>query len=51
MTEEQIIEAVSGGGMMQRVISLKNNPEFHKILSFINTADSKQMKGAEGHER
>lgn len=33
------------------VNSLKDNPEFHKILSFINTADSKQMKGAEGHER
>lgn len=33
------------------VNSLKDNPEFHKILSFINTADSKQMKGAEGHEK
>ena len=33
------------------VNSLKDNPEFHKILSFINTANSKQMKGAEGHER
>lgn len=33
------------------VNSLKDNPEFHKILSFINTADSKQMKGAEGRER
>lgn len=33
------------------VNSLKDNPEFHKILSFINTADSQQMKGAEGHER
>lgn len=33
------------------VNSLKDNPEFHKILSFINTADSQQMKGAEGHEK
>ena len=33
------------------VNSLKDNPEFHKILSFINTADSKQMKGADGRER
>lgn len=33
------------------VNSLKDNPEFHKILSFINTADSKQMKGDEGHEK
>ena len=33
------------------VNSLKENPEFHKILSFINTADSKQMKGTDGHER
>ena len=31
--------------------SLKDNPEFHNILSFINTAGSKQMKGIEGHER
>ena len=33
------------------VNSLKDNPEFHKILSFINTADSQQMKGTEGHEK
>lgn len=33
------------------VNSLKDNPEFHKILSFIHTADSKQMKGADGRER
>ena len=33
------------------VNSLKDNPEFHKILSFINTADSQQKKGTEGHEK
>ena len=31
--------------------SLKDNPEFHNLLSFINTAGSKQMKGIEGHEK
>ncbi|VTS24704.1 hypothetical protein [Streptococcus gordonii] len=30
---------------------LKDNPEFHNLLSFINTAGSKQMKGIEGHEK
>nr|DAS43734.1 MAG TPA: hypothetical protein [Caudoviricetes sp.] len=33
------------------VNSLKDNPEFHNILSFLNTAESKQMKGIEGHEK
>ena len=33
------------------VKSLKDNPEFHNILSFLNTAESKQMKGIEGHEK
>jgi hypothetical protein len=31
--------------------SLKDNPEFHNLLSFINTAGSKQTKGIEGHEK
>ena len=31
--------------------SLKDNPEFHNILSFLNTAESKQMKGITGHEK
>lgn len=33
------------------VNSLKDNPEFHNILSFLNTAESKQMKGITGHEK
>ena len=33
------------------VNSLKDNPEFHNILSFLNTAESKQMKGIEGYEK
>lgn len=33
------------------VNSLKDNPEFHNILSFLNTAKSKQMKGIEGNEK
>ena len=33
------------------VNSLKDNPEFHNILSFLNTTESKQMKGIEGHEK
>lgn len=33
------------------VNSLKDNPEFHNILSFLNTAESNQMKGIEGHEK
>ena len=33
------------------VNSLKDNPEFHNILSFLNTAESKQMKGISGHEK
>ena len=33
------------------VNSLKDNPEFHNILSFLNTAETKQMKGIEGHEK
>lgn len=33
------------------VNSLKDNPEFHNILSFLNTAESNQIKGIEGHEK
>lgn len=33
------------------VNSLKDNPEFHNILSFLNTAETKQMKGIEGYEK
>lgn len=33
------------------VNSLKDNPEFHNILSFLNTAESQQMKGITGHEK
>lgn len=33
------------------VNSLKDNPEFHNILNFLNTAESKQMKGITGHEK